>query len=191
MTNQNELLIINNVLAGDTDAFGVLVDRYQDMAYTIAVRILHDPDEAADVVQESFVKSYEVLDSFRGDAKFSSWIYRIVYRKALDRLKAIKRRRTGAFDEVKEGVLVPEDADDAFQQLMKAERREMVKNAISKLKPDEQTLILLYYFEESSIKEIAEVLDLGLDNVKVKLFRTRKKLFHLLKGQVDQINVES
>lgn len=190
MTNQNENLIINNVLAGDKDAFGILVDRYQDMAYTIAVRILHDPDEAADVVQESFVKSYEVLDGFRGDAKFSSWIYRIVYRKALDRLKAIKRRRTDAFDRLQEGAMATEDTDNAIQQLMKAERREMVKNAISKLKPDEQTLILLYYFEESSIKEIAEVLGLGMENVKVKLFRTRKKLFHLLKGQFEHINVE-
>ncbi|THD65781.1 sigma-70 family RNA polymerase sigma factor [Robertkochia marina] len=191
MTNLNENLIINNVLAGDKDAFAILVDRYQDMAYTIAVRILHDPDEAADVVQESFIKSYEVLDSFRGDAKFSSWIYRIVYRKALDRLKSIKRRRTDAIDPVKEGTMMAEDAENAFQQLMKAERREMVKNAISQLKPDEQTLILLYYFEESSIKEITEVLGLGMENVKVKLFRTRKKLFHLLKGQVDHIKVES
>ena len=190
MTNPDESIIIRQVLEGDQNAFGILVDRYQDMAYTIAVRILHDPDEATDVVQESFVKSYEVLDSFRGDAKFSSWIYRIVYRKALDRLKAIKRRRTDAYDQVQEGAIASDDTDNAFQQLMKAERREMVKNAISKLKPDEQTLILLYYFEESSIKEIAEVLGLGMENIKVKLFRTRKKLFHLLKGQVDHINVE-
>lgn len=187
MTNQNELLIINKVLAGDRNAFGILVDRYQDLAYTIAVRLLNDPDEAADIVQESFVKCYEVLETFRGESKFSTWLYRIVYRKSLDRLKAIKRKRTEAFEESSGALLLQEDDGNAVQLMMKAERKELVKSAIAQLKPEEQTLILLYYFEESSIKEIAEVLDLGMENVKVRLFRTRKKLHNLLKGQVDQL----
>ncbi|WP_224489432.1 RNA polymerase sigma factor [Robertkochia flava] len=185
MTNQNELLLINKVLAGDTDAFGVLVDRYQEMAYTIAVRLLQDPDEAADIVQESFIKSFEVLDSFRGDAKFSTWIYRIVYRKSLDRLKAIKRRKTDAFEEIGEGSFTAEGGEDAVQLMVAAEQEEMVKKAVSALNPDEQTLILLYYYEELPIREIAEVLDMGMENVKVRLFRTRKKLYTLLKGHVE------
>ena len=189
MTDQNELLIINKVLEGNTDAFGVLVDRYQEMAYTIAVRLLNDPDEAADIVQESFVKSYEVLDTFRGDAKFSTWIYRIVYRKSLDRLKAIRRRRTDGFGEMGEDNMLLGEVEDAFQLMMATERTELVKKAISALKPEEQTLILLYYFEDSPIRDIAEIMDMGMENVKVKMFRARKKLYNLLKGQIDHINI--
>lgn len=189
MTDQQEQLIINKVLEGDRNAFGILVNRYQDMAYTIAVRLLNDPDEAADIVQESFVKSYEVLESFRGEAKFSTWIYRIVYRKSLDRIKAIKRRRSDAFDEVEERHMAVEGVENAMHILLKDERKALVKMAISRLKEEEQTLITLYYFEESSIKEISEILGLGMENVKVKLFRTRKKLFNLLKGQVDNITI--
>lgn len=187
MTNQDELLIINNVLAGDHNAFGILVDRYQHMAYTIAVRVLEDKEEAADVVQEAFVKSYEVLDTFKGDAKFSSWLYRIVYHRALDKLKSVKRKRTQHYDDVSAGLETLSEDTNAYDRLLDGERKEMVRKAISLLKPQDQALITLYYFEEASVKEISEILDLSMDNVKIRLFRTRKRLYELLKEHMNYI----
>lgn len=187
MTNPDELLIINNVLSGDRNAFGILVDRYQHMAYTIAVRILEDQDEAADVVQEAFIKSYEVLHTFKGDAKFSSWLYRIVYHKSLDRVKMVKRKKTHNYDEAEMELNMVSDTADVYEKMLSGERKELVRSALSRLKPEEQTLITLYYFEEASVKEIAGIMDLGMDNVKVRLFRTRKRLYALLKGQMKNI----
>ncbi|WP_224484539.1 RNA polymerase sigma factor [Robertkochia aurantiaca] len=189
MTNQNEQLLISKVLAGDTRAFGELVEKYQQMAYTLAVRIMKDPADAEDVVQEAFIKSYEVLNTFRGDSKFSTWLYRIVYHKALDRIKSQKRRYAESFDDVKESQIRADKVEDAYDLLTKKEQKQLVLEAISKLPEEEQTLLMLYYFEEESIKEIALILDISMDNVKVKLFRCRKKLYELLKGQSHNLAV--
>lgn len=187
MTNPDELTIIEKVLAGDQNAFGTLVDRYQHMAYTIAVRILGDSEEASDIVQESFVKSYEVLETFRGDAKFSSWLYRIVYRKSLDRVRVLKRKHTHSYEGAEGAIDAISEEADGYELLLARERKELVKAALSRLKPEDQTLITLFYFEESSIREISEIMGLGMDNVKIRLFRTRQRLFELLKGQIKNI----
>ena len=187
MTNLNEQLLIEKVLAGDDRAFGCLVDRYQDMAYTIAVRLLKDRTEAEDIVQESFIKSYEVLHTFRGESKFSTWIYKIVYRKSLDRLKALKRKHAESYDNIHEGDIRTEGVETAYQVLLKKERKQLLLDTISRLPAEEQTLITLYYFEEASIREVAEILEISMENVKVKLFRSRKKLYNLLNGQIQNL----
>lgn len=187
MTNLNEQLLIEKVLAGDDRAFGCLVDRYQDMAYTIAVRLLKDRAEAEDIVQESFIKSYEVLHTFRGESKFSTWIYKIVYRKSLDRLKALKRKHAESYDDIREGEIRTEGEETAYQVLLRKERKQLLLDTISRLPAEEQTLITLYYFEEASIREVAEILGISMENVKVKLFRSRKKLYNLLNGQIQNL----
>lgn len=187
MTNLNEQLLIEKVLAGDDRAFGCLVDRYQDMAYTIAVRLLKDRAEAEDIVQESFIKSYEVLHTFRGESKFSTWIYKIVYRKSLDRLKALKRKHAESYDDIHEGEIRTEGVETAYQVLLRKERKQLLLDTISRLPAEEQTLITLYYFEEASIREVAEILGISMENVKVKLFRSRKKLYNLLNGQIQNL----
>lgn len=187
MTNLNEQLLIEKVLAGDDRAFGCLVDRYQDMAYTIAVRLLKDRAEAEDIVQESFIKSYEVLHTFRGESKFSTWIYKIVYRKSLDRLKALKRKHAESYDDIHEGEIRTEGEETAYQVLLRKERKQLLLDTISRLPAEEQTLITLYYFEEASIREVAEILGISMENVKVKLFRSRKKLYNLLNGQIQNL----
>lgn len=87
MTTNNDQILINQIKHGDTNAFGQLVDRYKDLVYTLAIRMLKNREEAEEVSQDTFIKTYKSLDRFKGDSKFSTWIYRVAYNTCLDRIK--------------------------------------------------------------------------------------------------------
>jgi RNA polymerase sigma factor (sigma-70 family) len=92
MQPRNEPYLIEKVLQGDSTAFGQLVQKYQAFVFTIVIRIVKVREEAEEVAQDTFIKAYESLSSFRGDSKFSSWLYSIAYRKALDALRKNKKK---------------------------------------------------------------------------------------------------
>ncbi|CAL65511.1 RNA polymerase sigma factor [Christiangramia forsetii] len=183
MIKNTDQYLIEKVLNGDTNAFGELVDRYQNFVFTIAIRILKVTEEAEEVAQDSFIKAYDSLSSFRGDSKFSTWLYRIVYHKSLDRIKMNKRHRTYEInEEVTEDTL--NHIENGLEFMLSAERTQIIKNCISQLPETEAAIISLYYLEEQSVKEIVKVTDLTEDNIKIKLYRSRKKLFSLLEGYI-------
>ncbi len=179
-TDQN---LIDNILAGDTNSFGELVDRYQNLVFTIAIRILKNREEAEEVSQDSFIKAFESLKSYRGEAKFSTWLYRIVYHKSLDRIKKNKRQQTfEIIEEITDDSL--DHIENGLEAMLSEERSEIINQCIGQLAEDEAAIISLYYFEEQSVKEISQVTNLTEDNIKVKLFRSRKKLFSLLQSYI-------
>lgn len=170
---------IKQTLAGDPQAFGELVKRYQDYVYTVVNRMVQHREEAQEITQDTFVKAYSSLKSFRGDSKFSSWLYTIAYRKTLDRLK--RNKRFVAY----EGLEQISDADPdvethGLKRIMAQERSAAIKQAIDELDPVTAALISFYYYEEMSVKEIEAVTDLTADNIKVKLHRGRKRLLGIL-----------
>ncbi|ETN96032.1 RNA polymerase sigma-70 factor, ECF subfamily [Zhouia amylolytica] len=184
MTNLTDHNYIEKTLQGDTLAFSNLVEKYQDMVFSIAFKLLRNREEAEDAAQDAFVKCYHSLPKFKGEAKFSSWLYRIVYNTSLDRLKANKKSLGDmVVDEISEGEL--ESVETTLNYIEGKERSAIIKAAVEKLPSEEQVLILLYYFEELSLREITEVVDISLENIKVRLFRSRKKLFKLLKNEVE------
>ncbi len=189
MTANTDQYLIEQIKLGDTQAFGVLVEKYKDYVFTIVVRVVKVREEAEEVAQDTFIKAFESLDSFRGESKFSSWLYSIAYRKALDRVRKNKRQQTtDLLEEITES-----DAntiDNALQLLEADERKEKIRQSIMQLPEIDATLITLYYFEDQSVKEIAEVTDLSEENIKVRLFRSRKKLFTLLQGYIQPKIVE-
>jgi len=175
--------LIQQVLQGDAQRFGILVERYQDYVFTIIVRMLRSKEEAEEVSQDTFVKAFISLSSFRGEAKFSSWLYRIAYRKALDFIKANKKHRAvSLLEEITEGNMIA--IEDALDQLLSQERKQMIANAIQQLDATDATIVTLYYYEDASVREIATIVSLSEDNVKVKLYRSRKKLYALLKQRM-------
>ena len=91
MTINNDQIIIDQILEGDTNAFSVLVDRYKDLVFTLAIRMVKNREEAEEVSQDTFIKVYKSLSKFKGNSKFSTWIYKVAYNTCLDRLKKIKR----------------------------------------------------------------------------------------------------
>ena len=181
MTKNTDQYLIDKVLNGDSNAFGELVDRYQNFVFTIAIRILKVTEEAEEVAQDSFIKAYDSLSGFRGESKFSTWLYRIVYHKSLDRIKLNKRHRTyEIIEEITDDSL--DHIENGLEFMLSTERTNIIKKCIDQLPEEEAAIISLYYFEEQSVKEIAKVTDLTEDNIKIKLYRSRKKLFSLLQG---------
>lgn len=172
--------LIEQTLKGDTSSFGKLVERYQNFVFTIAFRIMKVREEAEEVAQDSFIKAYESLNSFRGESKFSSWLYSIAYRKALDALRKNKKYKASEIiDDITEGEV--SGIEDALNYLEDEERKKAIQDCILKLASDEATIITLYYFQDQSVREISTITELSEDNIKVKLYRSRKKLFGLLK----------
>ncbi len=174
----NENQRVQQVLSGNTSAFSYFVETYQDMAITIAYRICGNRQDAEDVVQESFVKAYRNLHSFRNESKFSSWLYRIVYNTAVNHTK-IKMWISDS--DVELTYINIESSDfDTEQQILAAERTEIVQNILNIMPKGDALLLTLYYMEDNSIRDIAKITGLNETNVKVKLFRARKLFKELL-----------
>ena len=183
MELNTDQILVEQTLAGDTRAFGTLVSRYQDFIFTIALRIVKSKEEAEEVAQDTFIKAFESLSGYRGEAKFSSWLYSIAYRKALDRVRKNKRTRSlELVEDVTEKEV--ETIDNALHYLQDKERKDVIQQSILALPEQEAAIITLYYFEDQSVREISEITQLTEDNIKVKLYRSRKKLFTLLKQYV-------
>ncbi|WP_373059766.1 RNA polymerase sigma factor [Zunongwangia sp. H14] len=180
MNQYTEEYYIDKAVHGDTRAFGVLVEKYQDYIFTIVYRMLKVREEAEEVAQDAFLKAFEALPGFRGESKFSSWLYRIAYRKALDRIR--KNSRHTSLELIEE--ITADDAtklESGLEVMLEQERSEIIQKCLLKLPEQDAAIVTLYYFEEQPVKEIAGITGLTEDNVKVKLYRSRKALFSLLK----------
>ncbi len=190
MTTNNDQIIIDKILEGDTNAFSVLVDRYKDLVFTLALRMVKNREEAEEVSQDTFIKVYKSLNKFKGNSKFSTWIYRVAYNTCLDRIKRIKREyNVVAIDEFTEHHV--KTLDNALDQMEEQEHKDKIQQCLQLLPSDDSFLLTLYYFEEQSLEEISKVVGLTANNVKVKLFRSRKKLTTILKDQLEPEIIES
>jgi len=190
MDKNSDQIYIDKVLQGDTNAFAYLINKYKDMAYTVAIKIVKSHEDAEEVAQDSFLKAYEKLDSFKGNSKFSTWLYTIVYRNAITKI----RKKKVATSDIDNYVLENYSEGSEFPQIeaiKNGEQQKYVKEAIGRLPEKDALLITLFYMNESSIEEIEQITNLTQSNIKVKLFRARKKLntelSFLLKEEVKTI----
>ena len=186
MNNQDEINYIERILAGETNLFSYFVNSYSNSIYSLIVRIVLTNEDAEELTQDSFLKAFKKLDSFKGDCSFSTWLFRIAYNTAI----SATRKRKIEFPMVDEVMMdsVPDEAIDIFFDGDENEiRLQKLEEAITKLNVEEKTLITLFYTEDKSVAELARVLDLTPENVKVKLHRVRKKLYVLMtKGNEDE-----
>lgn len=180
MNRHTDQHYIQKTLQGDTNSFSVLIDRYQNLVFTVVLRVVKVREEAEEVAQDTFLKAFESLDSYRGESKFSSWLYSIAYRKALDRVRKNNRMKpVELVEDITEKNV--EDIDNALHFLEQKERNDTIRKCIEQLPEQEGAIITFYYFDDLSVREISKITNLTEDNVKVKLHRSRKKLFTLLK----------
>ncbi|WP_242205660.1 RNA polymerase sigma factor [Aestuariivivens insulae] len=185
----NDQYYIDLIIQGDTSAFTVLVDRYKDLVFTLTLRMLKNREEAEEVAQDTFIKVFKSLGKFKGDSKFSTWIYRIAYNTCLDRLKKNKKFMNHvAINEFTEQEV--KTIDTALQSLEQQEKEQAIKDCIALLPGDDSFLLSLYYYEALSLEEIAKTMGLTPNNVKVKLFRSRKKLATILKQRLEPELIE-
>ena len=184
MTVNNDHFYIKQVLQGDEKAFAELVERYQHMVYTLCMKMCGQQAMAEEVAQDVFIKCYRSLSTYNGKAQFSTWLYRITYNACLDALKSRKRH---ASEELDQAVNLQDEEVLPHESLEISDRKEIVKKAIDQLPKEDRVIVMLFYFEEMSLKEIAKVMDMTDNHVKVKLFRCREKLAALLEDKLSII----
>ncbi|WP_033961361.1 RNA polymerase sigma factor [Psychroserpens jangbogonensis] len=180
----NDQILINQIVEGDTNSFTILVDRYKDLVFTLALRMLKNREEAEEVAQDTFIKTYKSLEKFKGDSKFSTWIYRVTYNSCLDRIKKNKKHLNNVeINEFTEHQVVT--IDNALDNMETKERKEAMQRCINTLPNEESFLLTLYYFDDLSLDEISKIVGITANSIKVKLFRSRKKLATILKSQLE------
>ncbi len=181
ITDQHYIDLITN---GDTHAFAILIDRYKDLVFTLALRLLKNREEAEEVSQDTFIKAYKSLSKFKGESKFSTWIYKIAYNTSLDRIKKNKKYWNDVeIDEFTAHQI--KTIDNTLDHLETQERNQSIKDCIALLPNDDSFLLTLYYFDELSFEEISKIVGITANNVKVKIFRGRKKLATILKARLE------
>ena len=181
MTPEHEKHCIERVLKGDVNAFEHLVHAYEKTVYNLALRSLGNRQDAEDVTQEAFLKAYRSLSSYRGDSKFSVWLYRIVSNLCLDQLRARQRRPAQSLtvenDEGESEELEITDEHFSPERLLDRKlTRESVQRGLASLPDDARQILLLRELQGLSYEEIGQTLDLEPGTVKSRIFRARKRL---------------
>ncbi|MEN8124431.1 MAG: sigma-70 family RNA polymerase sigma factor [Bacteroidota bacterium] len=179
MDKTTDQIYIDKVLQGETNAFAYLVNKYKNMVYTLAKNILKNNEDAEEIAQDSFLKAFQKLDTFKGESKFSTWLYTIVYRNAISMIRKNKIATSDidnyVIDNYSSGFDFPQ-----IEAIKNGEQKKYVAKAISNLPETDAFLISLYYLNESTVDEIEKITGLTKTNIKVKLFRLRKKLYNEL-----------
>jgi RNA polymerase sigma-70 factor (ECF subfamily) len=178
--NDTDSDIIEQVRAGNTRRYAVLVDRHKDRMLTLACRLLGRREEAEELVQDAFMRAFRSLDRFRGDAKFSTWLYRILHNLCMTK---VSRRRRVDVEEDEEQVIdtLADDGSPSVQeQLEDEEMRGILKQEMNLLPEKYRSVVALFYIQEMSYEEVVSILNLPVGTVKTNLFRAR----NLLKGRI-------
>lgn len=180
MTEVSEKKIIEKVLGGDANAFEELVLRYEKTVYNLALRMVGDRDDAFDMTQEAFIKAYGSLSSFRGDSKFSVWIYRITTNVCLDFLRSKSRKQqvslTVSDDDEDAQLDIPDPSSAPEQQLMQKMSMQSVEEGLKTLPDKQRQILVMRELGGMSYAEIGAALSLEEGTVKSRIFRARKRL---------------
>jgi RNA polymerase sigma-70 factor (ECF subfamily) len=162
------------VQQGNTGYFETLVRRHQKATFNLIYRLLGDYDEAAEVAQEVFLAAYRSIDRFRGDANFSTWLYRIAFNHASTRRKTLKvsQQRFVPLD----GVEVSSEAGDPVDAIERKEAQQVVQQALNSLHRDDAMIVLLRDLQDVPYEEVAAILKIPVGTVKSRLHRARKAL---------------
>lgn len=180
MNNKDDKYLIKRLKQGDNQAFAFLIDRYQNMVFTLALRMLKNHEDAEEIAQDSFLKAYQHIDGFKGNSKFSTWLYQIVYNACISKLRK-KKIVVDPIDSINSTDISSSEYREVEQLIATKEKHEIIKKALLEIDPEDSFLLTLFYLEELDHKEIARITELTRDNIKVKIFRARKKLFEILK----------
>ncbi|MFC3878829.1 RNA polymerase sigma factor [Algoriphagus namhaensis] len=184
MRTEEDSFYIEKTKNGDLQAFGALVLKYQTYALTLAVRILKNRQEAEEATQDAFVKAFQAIQDFEGNSKFTTWLYTIVYREAIGRIR--KRKYFEEMDELEDSIAIISEDLNGFEILNRNERKEILRAGLDSLKPAESAILSLFYLDQLSIKEIEDITAQSNSQVKVLLHRGRKNLYSILQRQTNK-----
>jgi RNA polymerase sigma factor (sigma-70 family) len=164
-------------LQGDQSAYAHLMRRYQNMVYCLVLRSLRNTDEAQEATQDTFIKAFKYLANWRGECKFSSWLYRVAQTTVCDyhrRKHAAKRSATLVSDTVLE--VLPANTATAYDNFVTSERNKAIQQAMRKLLTEDRTILTMFYFENLSLNDICALKNMEMSNAKSRLCRARQRL---------------
>lgn len=179
MNKTEDIFYIEAVRNGNVSAFSVLIERYQNMVYSLALKLLKNTEDAEEMAQDTFIKAFQKLDMYEGKSKFSTWLYSITYNACISEL----RKRHIQFSSLEEQRFSDQDEmkmNSYLSETKKEDQEKYLNLALSKLPEDDQVLVTLYYYENQSMDEISMITGLTVSNIKVKIHRARKKMYELL-----------
>ena len=176
-------LLIEQARSGRQTAFAMLVKRYEQYAFTLALRFVKNREDAHEVAQDAFLRAFRYLPDFRGDAKFTTWLYKIIYSTALNFLRKQNPDIQSLDDEDRPLKLPDSGVPDASQAMEQNDRNAAVQRAIQMLSPDDSGIITLFYLYEHSLEEICQIMGMTMTNAKTKLCRARQRLKVIVEGQ--------
>lgn len=178
-----EDLLLEKARQGDQEAFGELVRLYEKKVYALTLRMCKNPDDAAEAAQEAFLAAWQGLKFFRGEASFSTWLYRLASNACVDLLRKEQRHKAAAGPSLNDEDTYMDIADDAATPQELAERselREQIEEGLQSLTPEHREVLILRELHQLSYDEIAQTLDLDTGTVKSRISRGRKALRNFL-----------
>jgi len=161
---------VRDCLAGDPQAFAALVEQYEKPVYNVALRMLRSPEDARDIAQSVFLKAYQSLSSYDPQYKFYSWIYRMAINESLNVLR-VRGRNEGPVDE-----RLPSDRAGPSELLSTDQTRDVVLDAVGRLKPEHRAVIVLRYFVDRNYEDMGQILGIDAKTVKSRLYTARQLL---------------
>jgi len=175
MDYKGDTYYINELLRGNTNSFTFIVNRHKDNVFNLAVRICGNREEAEEVAQDSFMKVFRSVHNFRQKSSFATWLYRIVYNTSISYLRA-KRKEVLSLDDFPADIADFTESGESEETIEREYRDALVNFALQKLNEIDRAVITLFYYEELKLEEIADITGISKDNVKIRLFRARKKM---------------
>jgi RNA polymerase sigma factor (sigma-70 family) len=167
---------ISEVIGGNTASYAVLIDRHKDLIYTIAMNITRNREDAEEVAQDVFLKAFQKLSTFRMDAGFQTWLYRIAYNESISKIRKNKVKMLD-LEEGLTGEIMDEGVEDEIAGLDEQEQKQVISRILDHLPEIDRALVTFFYLENHTIAEIADVASLSESNVKVRLYRVRKRIY--------------
>ena len=180
MDKKTDEYYIREILKGDSGSFSQIVEKYSHLAFSLSMKILNQREDAEEAAQDAFIKAYNSLSSFQSGSTFKTWFFRIVYNTSISRLRTHKNTEIKLAD-VKISDIEIQATESAVEQLNKEDRHKYLQAGLKKLEPDEQALLKMYYYDDFSMDEVSAITGLNVSNVKVKIYRGRKRLLMELK----------
>jgi RNA polymerase sigma factor (sigma-70 family) len=175
ITSEEEYLLIDRILAGDRNLYATLVDKYKSYAYTLAMKVLENRPDAEEAAQDAFIKAFHYLKGFNKQAKFSTWLYRIVFNTAI----SYKRKRKPPFQSIENSII--EYSERADQKTEQDDKQVFLMKAMDKLNEVDRLAIQLFYIKEFSMEEVADMMGQNMNTIKVRIHRARLRLADELK----------
>ena len=168
--------LIDRALQGDRAAFTQLVETNQDRLFASMLQVTGSPDEAEEVVQEAFIRAFMKLDTFQRNSQFFTWLYRIAFNSALTRRRRRRAKVSLDYSRENNGLEVVDPGEQADEPMLRQERVDMVRQAMTQLTDEHKAILVLREMEEKSYEDIADILEISIGTVRSRLSRARRQL---------------